>query len=485
MFWGYNMELLLFELKNVFLPELTLLIAIAVIFVMELFFSRPLYKMSSRSALISTIIPMLSISTGITHTGYSIFSEAYLQTNFSIVLKLLILIGTFFSILLSQNIVKKIRYRAFEYYLIMLIGTFSAMCLVSANNFVSMFVAMETLFVSCCMLIAFWNKYRPKEAAIKFLINSAVATAIFLFGVSILYGISGEISFTMLNLHYYGQDSSVLFMLASTFMIIGLMFKTGCVPFQRWVPDVYQGSPYPVGAYLSVIPKLAGFGILARVIGNFVADMPLMQIVLSFIAILTIAFGFLGAIKQTDIKRFFGYSSIAHCGFMLLALSIFSVFGVASFIYYAVVYLFMNFGAWAAGITFVACVGSDNIKDYQGIFYARPYYTTAFVICLMALAGLPPTAGFLAKIFLFSSLTRMDLSGLPVVIIAIILTVYVVFAYMNLIKVLFEKTKIPTVMTSPQMNTKIVLYFCTIMTIVTCLFANQVVWCSMFAALGI
>lgn len=479
------MELLLFELKNVFLPELTLLIAIAVIFIMELFFSRPLYKLSSRTALIATILPMLAISTGIAHTGHTIFSEMYVQSNFSIVLKLLILIGTFLTILLSQNIIKKIRYRAFEYYLIMLIGTFSAMCLVSANNFVSMFVAMETLFVACCMLIAFWDKYRPKEASIKYLINSAVATAIFLFGVSILYGISGELSFTLLNLHYYGQDTSVLFMLASVFIIIGLMFKTGCVPFQRWVPDVYQGSPYPVAAYLSVVPKLAAFGILARIIGNVMTEMPMLQIVISFIALLTVAFGLLGAIKQNDIKRFLGYSSIAHCGFMLLALSIFSVFGVAAFIYYAVVYLFMNFGAWAAGITFVACVGSDNIKDYQGIFYVRPYYTTAFVICLIALAGLPPTAGFLAKIFLFSSLTRMDLSGLPVVIIAIILTIYGVFAYMNLIRTLFEKTRIPTIMTSPQMNTKVVLYFCTIMTIVTCFFANQVVWCSMFAALGI
>lgn len=479
------MELLLFELKNVFLPELSLLIAIAVIFIMELFFSKPLYKLSSRTALIATILPMLAISTGIAHTGHTIFSEMYVQSNFSIVLKLLILIGTFLTILLSQNIIKKIRYRAFEYYLIMLIGTFSAMCLVSANNFLSMFVAMETLFVACCMLIGFWDKYRPKEAAIKYLINSAVATAIFLFGVSILYGISGELSFTMLNLHYYGQDTSVLFMLASVFIIIGLMFKTGCVPFQRWVPDVYQGSPYPVAAYLSVVPKLAAFGILARIIGNFMTEMPMLQIVISFIALLTVAFGLLGAIKQNDIKRFLGYSSIAHCGFMLLALSIFSVFGVAAFIYYAVVYLFMNFGAWAAGITFVACVGSDNIKDYQGIFYVRPYYTTAFVICLIALAGLPPTAGFLAKIFLFSSLTRMDLSGLPVVIIAIILTIYGVFAYMNLIRTLFEKTRVPSILTSPQMNTKVVLYFCTIMTIVTCFFANQVVWCSMFAALGI
>lgn len=479
------MELLLFELKNVFLPELTLLLAIIIIFFMELFCSKPLYKMSSRVALIATIIPMLTISNGFTHTGYSIFSDSYIQSNFSVVMKLLILVSTFLTVLLSQNIIKKLRYRAFEFYLIMLIGTFSAMCLVCANNFVSMFVSLETLFVSCCMLIGFWNNYNAKEAAIKYLINSSVATAVFLFGVSILYGISGEINFTMLGLHYYGQDTSVLFMLASVFIIAGLTFKVGCVPFQRWVPDVYQGSPYPVAAYLSLVPVFATFGILARIIGNIMIEMPLLQIIISFIALLTIAFGLLGIIKQKNIKRFLGYSSIAHSGFMLLTLSIFSVYGVASFIYYAIVYLFMNSGAWAAGITFVDCIGSDDINEYKGIFYVRPYYTTAFVICLIALAGLPPTAGFLSKIFLFLSLARIDLSGLPVVILTVILTIYGVFAYTSLIKILFEKSKITTVMKSPQMNTKIVLYFCTIMTVVTCLFANQVVLCSMFASLGI
>jgi proton-translocating NADH-quinone oxidoreductase chain N len=465
------MELLLFELKNVFFPETVLLLSIAMIFFIEIFVGKTLYKFSSRIALIAIILPMLAIAKGVSHTGYTIFSETYVQTNFTLVIKFLILLGTLFSILLSQNNIKKLRYRAFEYYLILLIASFSALCLVSANNFITMFITLETLSVSCSLLIAFWNKYKNKEAGIKYLINSIISTAFLLFGISLLYGISGELNFSLLNLNYYGQDFSVLFLIAIVFITLGLTFNTNCVPFEKSTPDIYQGTPYPIGAFLSVVPKIATFGILARIIGNIMLDMPILQIILSFIAILTILYGFIGAINQKNIKCLFAYSSIAHSGFMLLALSIFTPVGVAAFIYYAVIYLFMSFGIWAAGITFVACTHSDIIKDYTGIFYVRPYYTSAFVVCLMALAGLPPTAGFLSKVFLFSSLMRLDMSGLPV--------------YVNLIRVMFDKTKIPAIMLSEQMNTKVVLYFCMVMTLITCFFSNQIIWLAEFASLGI
>lgn len=480
------MDLTLFELKNVFLPETIILICIVVNLLSALFFGKKTYKFAGRFALLAILLSLSSISLGVAHAGYTIFAENYIQTNFTMLLKVIILIGTFFTVLLSQNITKKLRHRAFEYYSILLISTFAAMCLVSANDFIPMFVALETLSVTCCLLIAFWNKYKPKEAAIKFLINSAVSTGFLLFGISYLYGISGELNFTLLNLHYYAQDTSILFVIASIFIIAGLSFKIGCIPFQRWIPDVYQGSPYPVAAYLSVVPKLAGFGIMARIIGAIMYDAPLLQFVISFAAILTIAYGLIGAIRQTNIKRLLGYSSAAHCGFMFLALSIFSNSGVASFLYYALIYLFMNFGAWAAGITFVACTGSDEIKDYRGLFYIRPYYTIAFVICLMALAGLPPTAGFLAKLYLFIALIRVDTSGLPILTAAIFLTIFGIYFYVNLMRVMFDKTsKSRCMMFAEQMNTKVVLYFCTLMIILTFFFADKLIGLSMFASIGI
>ncbi len=480
------MDLLIFEIKNIFLPETIIIIAALFNILLSLFFGKNAYKFSERLTLVSIIISLASLSFGISHCGYTIFSENFIQTNFTIIMKVLILLGAIFTVLLSQNISKKLKNQAFEYHSILLISIFASMCLVSSNDFIPLFISLEILSVTSSLLIAFWNKYKPKEAALKFIINSAVATGFLLLGISYMYGISGELNFSLLNINYYSQDTSLLFGISSVLIIIGLTCQLGCMPFQRFVPDIYQGSPYPIAAYLSVVPKLAGFGILARIIGTLMYDTPILQFVISFAALYTIAYGLIGGIRQTDIKRFLAYSSVSHCGFMLLSLSIFSNYGVSSFIYYALVYLFMNFGVWAAAIIFVNCSGTDNIKDYRGIFYIRPYYTVAFLICLISLAGLPPSSGFLSKLYLFIALTRLDVSGLPILIPASLLTVIAVFLYFNIISLMFDRTpKNNCIIPAQHMNTKIVVYFCTLMILLTFFFANKIIALSMFASIGI
>lgn len=479
------MSLLFFELQNVFLPETILLLFIVFNIIASLTFGKRLYKFSSRIALFAVLLPLITIAGGIARGGYTIFSENYIQNNFTMVIRVLILMGAFFTILLSQNIIKKFRFRAFEYYSILLISVFFAMCLVGANDFIPMTISLFGMSLANVILIAYWNKYRPKEAAIKYFVYSCAAIGFFLFGCSILYGISGELNFNLLNLSYYGQDVSLLFILASMFIIFGMMFFVGCVPFNRFVPDVYQGSPYPVCAYLSYVPVVASFGILARLLGNVMTEAPLLQFILSIIAVLTIAFGLFAIVRQTNIKRFLGYSAVAQAGFMLLGLSVFSNYGTASFVYFAIVYLFINYGIWAGGITFVACTKSDNIEDYKGLFYIRPYYASSYVICIAALAGMPPTAGALSKLYLFCSAMRIDLSGLPVLLAVLILTVAGLYGYVRFISVMFDKSRQTDIFISEQMNTKVVLYFCTLMTLVTFFFSNQIIWLSMFAAIGL
>ena len=479
------MDLMLFELKNVFLPEVILLIFIIGNILISLFLGKRLYKLSGRIAIASVILPLIVISTGIIHSGYTAFSECYIQTNFTMVMKVLILMGTFFTVLLSKNIFNRLRYRAFEYFNILMTAALSAMILVSSNDFIPMIISASTLLLSCVVLIAFWNRYTSKESAVKYLINAVVALAFLLFGISILYGMSGELNFTLLNLYYYGQDSSLLFILASVFIICGLMYLTNCMPFHRITPDVFEGSPYPVNAFLSFVPPVAGFAVLTRLIAYIMPEMPFLQLIISVIAVFTIAYGTFGAFRQTNLKRFLGYTAVLQSGFMLLALSIFSNYGVSAFVYYAIIYLFVNFGLWAAGLTFVSCTGSDEIKDYKGLFYLRPYYATAFVICLMAVAGLPPTAGFLSKLYLFCSVMRLDMSGLPVLCVVLLLTAVGVFTCVNIIRILFEKNKEDEIFISPQLNMKSVLYFCTFVLILISLFSNQIIWLSMFAAVGI
>ena len=171
---------------------------------------------------------------------------------------------------------------------------------------------------------------------------------------------------------------------------------------------------------------------------------------------------------------------------MLLALSVFSSGGTSAFLYYAITYLFMNYGAWSAGITFVACTGSDEIKDYKGLFYVRPYYTTAFVICLLSLAGLPPTAGFVSKLYLYTTIARTDGSGLPILLVVIFLTIFGIYLYLNLTRIMFDKVPNPNCrMFTEQMNTKVVLYFCTLAIILAFFFADKIIAMTMIASNGI
>ena len=478
------MDLILTDLINVFLPETLLFGFIILNLLLPLLFGKKLYKFSGRFALISIIVPLLSISFGISHFGYTVFGGAYISTVFTMFMKVLVLVGTFLTILLSQNIVKKIRYRAFEFYTLLLITAFAAMCLIDANDFIPMFVSLETLSVSSVMLIGFRNKYKSKESAIKLFTASAISTGILLFGISFVYGLGGELNYSLINNTYFGQDNSVLFLISSLLIIIGLISKIGCVPLQTVVPDIYQGTSYPVAAFVSVVPIIAGFSALLRIVTYTMYDCPFLQIMIEMLAVLTIFCGVFGAIRQGNFKKFMGYSSIIHSGFMLLAVGIFSAYGLTAFMFYIAAYLFMNFGVWAAGITFVACTGSDEIKDYAGIFYVRPYYATAFIICIMALAGLPPTSGFLAKLFLFISVMRQDASGLIFLLPVLILTVFGVYSYSKLIRQMFQKKNCRNI-DSEQMNTKIVLYFCTIMTFAIFVFADYISKLSIFASFGI
>ena len=478
------MDIVFVDIVNIFLPETLLFGLIILNLLLSLFFGNVLYKFSGRFALLSILIPLASIAFGISHAGYTVFGGAYISTVFTMIMKVLILMGAFFTVILSQNITKRIRYRAFEYYTLILTATFGAMCLVSANDFIPMFIALETMTVSVCMLIGFHNRYQSKEAAVKYLLSSVISSGILLFGISYLYGMCGELNYSLINNAYFGQDNSLLFVISCIFIICGLSFQTANIPFQSALPDTVQGSSYPVGAFITTIPVIAGFSALLRIITYIMCDSPILQLFIGIIAILTVLYGATGAIRQTNFKRAAAYSSVIQCGFMMLAAGVFSAYGITSFIFYIIVYLFMNIGIWSAGLTFVACTESDEIKDYAGIFYVRPYYASAFIFCLMALAGLPPASGFLAKLFLFVSVMRQDGSGLVFLIPALILAAVALYFYANLIKAMFQRKQCKNIATK-QMNTKIVLYFCTVMTGLIFIFADFISKLSIFASFGI
>jgi NADH-quinone oxidoreductase subunit N len=297
-----------------------------------------------------------------------------------------------------------------EFYLLLLLATLGAAVLAASNHFASLFLGLETLSVALFALLAYQRHFRPSlEAGVKYLILSGVASALLLFGMALLYAELGTMEFArisaFLNASAPFAPDQVLFLTGVALILAGFGFKLSLVPFHLWTPDVYQGAPIPVTAFLATVSKGAVVALLVRFFSevNGHAYPPLM-LMLSLMALVTILAGNLLALLQNNIKRLLAYSSIAHLGYLLVALLVSGSLGVEAVSFYLVAYFIMNLGAF--GI--VAVLSSpaqeqDNLEDYQGLFWQRPGLAAIFTFILLSLAGIPLTIGFIGKFYIFAA----------------------------------------------------------------------------------
>jgi proton-translocating NADH-quinone oxidoreductase, chain N len=301
-----------------------------------------------------------------------------------------------------------------EFYAIMLTAIVAVMFLAGSTDLIMLFVALETLSICCVLLAGFEKKdVKSNEAALKYLLSTAAVTATLLYALSFIYGITGATSFDTIAQKMLFQSAGPgtfikFFIIALTMSAIG--FKLSMVPFHMWTPDVYEGAPTPVTAFLSIGSKAGGFVVALRllfeVFGSAYTDW---MVILAVLAILSMIVGNLVAIAQSSFKRMLAYSSIAHVGYMLIGLVAFNQEGVQATTFYIIVYGLMNLGAFAGAILFQNETGSDRIDDFAGLIRKRPVLAIFTSICLLNLAGLPiPPAGFFAKVFVFKAGLNVD-----------------------------------------------------------------------------
>ena len=335
-----------------------------------------------------------------------------------------------------------------EFMVLMISSVIGIMFLVSANDLITIFVALETLSLGSIML-AGYSKYdlRSNEASLKYLLNSAAASAIFLFGLSIVYGLSGstqldDIRYKLIQLNNSDSLNQNIIVIALILIIGGLAFKLASAPFHMWSPDVYEGAPTPATAFLSVASKAAGFAITLRlllIVFGFSSTIwqPLI-IILSLLSMLIGNFVALSeVINKASIKRLMAYSSIAQVGYILIGIALNTHEAISSSIFYLIIYSIMNLGAFLCIIAFGNEANSDAISDYSGLAKKRPLLAFAFCICLFNLAGLPiPPAGFIAKFILFKSAFNAGNIGIFLGSIALITTILSVFYYSYIVKLM-------------------------------------------------
>ncbi len=360
----------------------------------------------------------------------------------SVVFRAIIALSTAVTILMSISYVDQSGTSLAEFLSILLTATIGGMFLCGADELVMIFVSLETLSISSYLLTGYTKRDpRSNEAALKYLLIGASSSAIFLYGTSLLYGLSGgetKLSSIAARIAESGMDQSIGLVIALVFVIAGIAFKIAAVPFHQWTPDVYEGSPTPVVAFLSVGSKAAGFALAIRLL---VTAFPLLSeqwhFVLTALAILSMILGNVVALAQTSMKRLLAYSSIGQAGFVMIGLVIGTDAGYSSMVFYLLVYLFMNLGAFACIILFSLRTGTDQISEYAGLYQKDPLLTLALSICLLSLGGIPPLAGFFGKLYLFWA--GWQAGAYVLVLLGLMTSVISIYYYIRVVKMMVVK----------------------------------------------
>lgn len=380
------------------------------------------------------------------------FAGMFEQSQATWAMKGILNIGTFLVILQAVKWTNSdfVSVRRGEFYELIMLTLFGMFLMVSARNFLLFYIGLETASLPLAALAAFEkNHYESREAATKYIFTAIFSSAIMLLGVSFVYGLSGSLNFATIGEVLVSKQSALL-IVAVAFVIAGVGFKLSLVPFHNWTADVYQGAPTAVTSYLSVISKgAAAFAflvILTQVFGAVYADV--WKWMLYAVIVLTITIGNLFAVRQRNLKRFLAFSSISQAGYIMLGVIAANTLGMASMMYYVVVYIFSNLAAFGVIAAIERKTGKVTTDDYNGLFKTNPWLSFTMMVAMFSLAGIPPFAGFFSKFFVFAgALHGADVAIYVLVLIALINTIISLYYYLLVVKAMFirqDECAIPT-----------------------------------------
>ena len=337
---------------------------------------------------------------------------------FATFFKVVFLLSAVMTVLMSAPYLRVEGVRAGEYYFLILCATLGMMFMASGIDLITLFIGLETMAVSFYILVGYVKpSQRSNEAAVKYFLLGAFSLGVLLYGMSLLYGVTGTTSLSGIADALAGSERTLVLSLALILVVAGMGFKIAAVPFHMWAPDVYEGAPTPVTAYLSVGSKAASFAMLLRIfvegLPGLVADW---QILFWILAAVTMTVGNIAAITQSNTKRMLAYSSIAHAGYVLIGVVAGTERGIAATMVYLWVYLFMQLGAFAViSMLRRQDVVGDELKDLSGLYVRKPFAAIAMLIFMLSLGGIPPTAGFMGKVWVFGAAIEAGFVWLAVI----------------------------------------------------------------------
>lgn len=417
-------------------PELFLALASMLFLMMGVFgFSSKTIARYSMLALILAIVLLFIGPAGPVTT----FGGLFIQDGFAIFMKTLVLTGSLITILISGQFLRDKNIDRFEFHVLIVLATLGMLMMISANDFLSLYVGLELQSLSLYVLAAF-NRDRPKstEAGLKYFVLGALSSGMLLYGISLVYGFAGTTSFETLAQNYQsGADISTGLILGLVFVLVGLAFKISAVPFHMWTPDVYEGAPTPITAFFAAAPKVAAMALTIRVLmGAFPQMADQWTQIIVFISIGSMLVGAFVALVQTNIKRLMAYSSIGHVGYALVGLAAGSFEGIQGIIIYMTIYMTMTLGAFAGILSMRRDGGMvEDINDLAGLGQTRPGMAAAISIFMFSLAGIPLLAGFFGKFFIIMAAVNVGLYVLAGF--AFVTSVVGAYYYLRIVKIIY------------------------------------------------
>ena len=439
-----------------FIPEIILVITILACLITDLFLKKSKTDLIGWILGIGLVIVGLSVYNLSSVPPTTLFLDMIVIDPFSSYMKIIIIISTLLIIVASWANNELSKYRKGEYFTLIGIMVVGLFLMTSSIDIIMLYVSIEVVSIMSFVLAGYLKlNTRSNEAGLKYVIYGAFSSGVMLFGLSLVFGLTGSTNYFVIQQAISSIDSSAnpALIMALIMIFAGFGYKISSVPFHFWTPDVYEGAPTTITAYLSVAPKAAGFAMIIRffhqVFSDSIAlsgdamgyaDLPWPEII-GILAVVTMTLGNLVAIQQESIKRMLAYSSIAHAGYMMLALPVLSIDAVESIMIYLFVYIFMNLGAFFIVIIVKNKTGRETFDEFDGLGWKMPIVGALMTLFMLSLTGLPPTAGFVGKLYIFKTLIGAGNDFLWLVVAGGINSVISLYYYFHVVKVMFLSGK--------------------------------------------
>ena len=420
------------------LPEASMAALACLVLLVEVFRAPDNRAATFWAAAMAVIIVLAEIALWFPQGTTLAFNGTYRADVMATVLKAFLMVIVLLSFFYARDYFERRGRAVQEFFILALFAALGMMVLISAHSLLTIYLGLELLSLSMYAMVAM-DRDSPSasEAAMKYFVLGALASGMLLYGMSMLYGVSGTLDLSVLATQVAGGKAHLLYTFGLVFVVIGLAFKLGVVPFHMWVPDVYQGAPTPVTLFIGSAPKLAAFAMAIRLLTDGLAGLAgEWTTMLVLLSVASMAIGNLVAIAQTNIKRMLAYSTISHMGFLLLGLLAANTAGYAASMFYVIVYAVMSMGAFGAIILLSsASTESERLQDFAGLAKRSPWLAFLMLILIFSLAGVPPFAGFWAKWFVLKEVVAAGYSWLAIV--AVLFSLIGAYYYLRVIKLMY------------------------------------------------